>query len=135
MTRQVGEPGDDFSVECILRWVEAGTIDISQPVKDWEAYEKETREKDLEVKMSEIVPKGTKWRKAGSYYDDGGVCSVISTEYLTKDAAKKIMFGAEGEEEEIDFGFYTETLTLNGWEMSAGANERFTIGGMNCTCF
>lgn len=134
MIRGVGEPEDDFSIECILRWVEPGIIDMAQSVEKWEKYEKETREKDLEIKMSEIVPKGTKWRRAGSYYDDGGVCSVISTEYLTMDAAKKIMFGTEEDEEEVDFGFYTETLTLNGWEMGAGENERFTIGGMNCKC-
>jgi hypothetical protein len=132
MAREVGEPGDNFSLECILRWVAPGTINMAQSVEKWEEYEKETREKDLEVRMSEIVPKGTKWRRAGSYYDDGGVCSVISTEYLTMDAAKKIMFGTGEEEEEVNFGFYTETLTLNGWEMGAGENERFTIGGMNC---
>ncbi|TVY26998.1 hypothetical protein LHYA1_G003852 [Lachnellula hyalina] len=33
--------------------------------------------------------------------------------------------------DEIDSGFYTEALTLNGWEMGAGKNARFTIGGMN----
>jgi len=131
ITRQVGPLDEEFSLECILRWVEPGTIDVSQSVEDWEKYEKETREKDAGVKVSEIVPKGTKWRKAGSYYDDGGVCSVISTEYLSMDVARKIMNVEE--EEEVDYGFYTETLTLNGWEMGAGENARFTIGGMNCT--
>lgn len=129
MVRQVGEPGEDFSVECILRWVEPGTIDLCKPVEEWEKYERETREKDAAVKASGIVPKGTKWRKAGSYYDDGGVCSVISTEYLSLDAAKKI-FG----DDDVEYGYYTETLTLNGWEMGAGVNDRFTIGGMNCKC-
>ncbi|TVY78470.1 hypothetical protein LSUE1_G006575 [Lachnellula suecica] len=118
MTRQVGDPGDDFSLECILRWVEPGTIDLSQSVQDWEAYERETREKDLEVKSSKIVPEGTTWQRAGQYL-------------MMVGSAAKLMFGTENGEEELDFEFYTETLTLNGWEMGAGANARFTIGGMN----
>lgn len=65
----------------------------------------------------------------GSYFYDGGVV-VISTEYLTENAARMIM-GRE-KLDEIDSGFYIETLTLNGWERGAGKNARFTIGGMNC---
>ncbi|TVY33821.1 hypothetical protein LSUB1_G007914 [Lachnellula subtilissima] len=125
MTRQVGDLGEDFSIECILRWVEPGTIDLSQSVEDWEKYENETRAKDAAVKVSGLVLKGTKWRKMGSYFDDGGVCSVISTEYLSEDAAGKIMGLKDGDE--IDYGFYAETLTLNGWEMGAVGQDE--VGG------
>lgn len=52
----------------------------------------------------------------------------ISTEYLTRDAAKKIQFGNVNAEGEIYFGSYLESLTLNGEE-----NSVFTLGGVNCT--
>ncbi|KAE8440671.1 hypothetical protein EG329_006835 [Mollisiaceae sp. DMI_Dod_QoI] len=118
--------------ECILRWVSDGSIDISQSVEDWKAYEEATRESDANVKLSEIVPPGTKWRRFGSYYDDGGVCTIVSSEYLTHKAARAIMFGDPESEEELDFGYYLESLSLNGADIGVSAEqERFTIGGMN----
>ena len=43
------------------------------------------------------------------------------------------MFGDRESEEELDFGYYLETLSLNGVEVEASEEqERFTIGGMNC---
>lgn len=38
--------------EFILRWVAPGTIDISQSVESWKAYEKATCETDAVVKLS-----------------------------------------------------------------------------------
>lgn len=86
------------------------------------------------MKISKIVPKGTKWRRYGSYYDDGGVCTIVSSEYLTHEAARAIMFGDTDKEseEEMSFGFYLETVSLNGVGMSVRDPPRVTIGGMNC---
>ena len=121
--------GDQRS-EYILRWVGPGTIDISQPVEEWEAYEKATREADAAVKLSQIVPKGTKWRRAGSYFSDDGVCAIISTEYLTKEASETIMGEEAGTK---DYGSYLELLTLNGTEAwETPVNAGFTIGGVDC---
>lgn len=134
MTREVPKDNPDAldgGLECILRWVEPGTIDISQSVEKWEAYEKRTRGIDVEVKLSQIVPKGTKWRRAGGYFSDDGLCNIISTEYLTHEAAKAIQFGPEDEVDE-EFGGYYDQITLQGLEPTLDANQHFTIGGM---CF
>ncbi|KAH8817247.1 hypothetical protein F5884DRAFT_246196 [Xylogone sp. PMI_703] len=138
-TRKVEEKyGADM--ECIVYWIADGEIDFAQSVDDWKKYEEETREKDGSIKLSQIVPKGTKWRKAGSYYDDGGVCNVISTVYLTEEAARKIMFGKgeedeEEEQEELDYGYYLESLTLgyqdNERLIAHKRNENCTLGGMS----
>ncbi|RFU29410.1 hypothetical protein B7463_g6922, partial [Scytalidium lignicola] len=125
----------DADTECIVYWVADGTIDLAQSVEDWKKYEEETRDKDGAVKLSQIVPKGTKWRKAGSYYDDGGICNIISTVYLTEDAGKKVMFGTEEEEHELNYGYYVESLTLgyqdNESLIANGRNEMCTLGGMS----
>ncbi|CZR55459.1 uncharacterized protein PAC_05347 [Phialocephala subalpina] len=118
--------------EYILHWVSEGTIDIEQSVEDWEAYEEATRPEDANVKLSNIVPPGTKWRRYGSYFSDGGVCAIVSTEYLTHDAARAIMFGDRQSDEELDYGFYLESLSLNGADIGISEEQRgFTIGGMN----
>lgn len=137
--------------ECIVYWVADGAIDLAQPVSEWKKYEEETRDKDAAVKLSQIVPKGTKWRRAGSYYDDGGNCNIISTEYLREETARNIMFGdkkweigedeqdeeddGESEDEELDYGYYIESLTLgysdNETLIANGHNEYATLGGMN----
>jgi hypothetical protein len=116
-------PGDG-EFEALLYWVSEGEIDMAQSIEDWEAYEVATRESDAAVDVKTLFPEGTKWKRAGSYFDDGGVCSVISTEYLTRDAASKIM-GLASDDEELEMGFYFETLTVEG-------NDGFTLGGMNC---
>lgn len=130
---QVHEDAGDCDREALLFWVAEGTIDISQSVKEWTKYDEESRRVDEAVKVENIVPKGTKWRRYGTHFDDGGVCCVISAEYLTHDAARIIQFGSKDSEEELDFGTYLEALCTCGIAMSADPQEgRFTLGGMNC---
>jgi hypothetical protein len=134
MRRRVPNPFKDdthteYGVECILRWVEPGTIDISQPVEEWEAYEKATRDADAQVRPSQFVPQGTSWRRTGKYFDDGGVCTVVSTEYLTAEAAEKMN---SGEDEDFSYDGYIEQLSLHGVDGGDADNQGFTIGGMNC---
>ena len=140
LSRAVENPGPDGAThpgdadrEHILRWVCEGTIDISQSVEEWKAYEEATRKSDAEVKVSQIVPKGTKWRRWGTYYDDGGVCTIVSGEYITHDAARSILFGDKDSTEELEFGYYLETLSLNGTEIGTSEDQQgLTIGGLNC---
>jgi hypothetical protein len=123
---------EDGEFEVLIYWVSEGEIDMSQSVEEWETYEERTRQSDAAVELTTLFPKDTKWKRAGSYYDDGGVCSIITTDFLTRDAAGKIM-GLDVDDEEFNLGFYFETLTLNGWEASTdGKNAGFTLGGMNC---
>ncbi|KUJ24385.1 uncharacterized protein LY89DRAFT_713248 [Mollisia scopiformis] len=132
MTRELSDAEPDQpDRECILRWVCEGSIDLAQSVDDWKAYEEATRQGDAAVTISKIVPPGTKWRRHGSYFDDGGICTIVSTEYLTHKAARAIMFGDGDSDEELDFGYYLETLSLNGADIGVGDQEGLTIGGMN----
>ena len=126
-------PDDEGMMECILRWVAPGSIDLSQPVEDWEKYEKETRKIDAEAWGGWKVRNGwdgkaksVNWRKEGSYYDDGGLCNVISAEYLTREACEKMMAG-----QEVKYDYYVETLTLSAMDGEA-QNSCFCIGGMSC---
>ncbi|KAF8865255.1 hypothetical protein BDZ45DRAFT_668700 [Acephala macrosclerotiorum] len=122
--------------ECIIYWVSEGTIDIGQSAEDWKAYEKATRQSDADVKLSAIVPPGTKWRRFGSYFSDGGICTIVSTEYLTHKAARAVIFGDPESNEELGYGYYLETLSLNGADIGVSdEQEGFTIGGMNCMFF
>lgn len=124
-------PHDGPFMECYVHWVADGTIDMTQAVKEWEKYDVENREKDAAIDIDKILPDGVEWVKAGSYYDDGGVCSILSTEYLTMDAAKKVMFAGD-EDKEVKYGYYLETITLNHCD-GLPENSNFTLGGMNCT--
>lgn len=121
--------GEDGMMECILRWVAPGSIDLSQSVEEWERYEEGTRTADLEGFKG---IKGLEWKRDGTYYDDGGVCCVISTEYLTREAFEEIVDPEERESLEDGYAFYIETLTLSIFDGPPG-NERFCIGGMCCT--
>jgi hypothetical protein len=126
---------EEGEFEALLYWVSDGLIEISQPVEDWEAYEKATREHDIAVELKTMFPNGTKWKRNGSYYDDGGVCSIISADYLTRYAASKIM-GISFEDDDFHLDGYFGTLTEHGWEYLEPAttedNYSFTLGGMNC---
>lgn len=122
--RDTGRSVESCPVEYILYWVEPGTIDISQPVADWKAYEDTTRQ--LDERNVEDTLKHLYWKPHDTYYDDGGMCCIISTEYLTLDAAKRVQLGSVNAEGEIDFGSYLESLTLNCEE-----NSVFTLGGIN----
>jgi hypothetical protein len=101
--------GEENMTECILRWVAPGTINLGQGVEKWEEYEKATRQGDMDAfkGIEDMAKDGAEWERHGRYFDDGGICCVISTEYLTRDAYEKL---AEGEN---DFGWYLETLTLS----------------------
>jgi hypothetical protein len=137
-------------VECIVHWVADGTIDLAQPVKDWEEYDKNARQTDATVDLDNIFLKGVEWESRGTFFDDGGLCAVLSTEYLTREAATKIAseIGQDKEsdeedtdnedsEEEEDFKmeFYLERITVNTIDWSGEKkNAFFTLGGMNCTC-
>ena len=117
-------------MECILRWVAPGSIDLGQDVEEWAKYEAETRKGDLAAWEEGKGVEGIKgeWREDGQYYDDGGICCVISTDYLTREALKEIV-GKEGEKG--GYGGYVETLTLSIFDGPKG-NEMFCIGGMCC---
>jgi hypothetical protein len=126
------DPDNEYEVEYILRWVASGTIDISQPLKEWEEYEKSTREADAQVKLSQIVPRGVKWRRNGTYFSDDGICAVISSEYLTSEAAANIQFGRAEEIDEYNYGGYLEFLSPPGFGPGQGDSGGFTIGGVKC---
>jgi hypothetical protein len=138
--------------ECIVHWVANGTIDLTQSVKDWLAYDMAAREKDATIDLENTVLRGIEWENKGTFSDDGGICAVLSTEYLTKEAAAKLMIGGkedesedededvderegeggdeeEEEEEEVKFGYYLETVTLS---YGLRENRYFTLGGMSC---
>ncbi|KAF2427525.1 hypothetical protein EJ08DRAFT_662829 [Tothia fuscella] len=123
---------DDGEFEALLYWVADGRIGLSQSIKDWESYEAATRDVDAVVDLKTIFPDGTKWKRNGSYFDDGGTCSVISADYLTRKAASRIM-NIKPEDEELELGYYYETVTIHGWGHSSGnkKNTDFTLGGMN----
>lgn len=137
-TREVEQPetaqGLGCDMECYVYWVSDGSIDMTQSVQVWEAYEEKSRSEDESVDLDDILPEGVEWTRAGSYYDDGGVCTVLSTEYLTKAAARKIMTGSRtdnDEEEEVEYGYYLETITLNHMDGDTD-NYGFTLGGLAC---
>jgi hypothetical protein len=130
--------GGEGMMECILRWVAPGTIDLGQDIEKWETYEEATREMDVESfkSVGEMVGESgnvLERKKDGSYYDDGGVCCVISTEYLTKAAFEKIIDEEKRENLKDGYGFYVETLTISIFDGQPG-NKRFCIGGMCCMC-
>ena len=124
-----GREHPDFSEEYFLYWVEAGTIDISQSVDDWKAYEDATRptdEEDTEARLSKF-----KWKDYHTYYDDGGVCSVISTEYVTEEAARRVQFQDVATQDDHDHDFYMEMIAMKARDSEMG-NAGFTIGGLSC---
>ncbi|KAG0651857.1 hypothetical protein D0Z07_0803 [Hyphodiscus hymeniophilus] len=129
------DEGGEEMTECVLRWVEDGSIDLAQDVKQWEEYEGRTRKLDAESfkSVEGMVGKDGKvleWKRKGTYYDDGGVCNVVSTEYLTRAAFEKIVDAEQRADLEEGYGFYVETLTLSAFDGPPG-NERFCIGGMS----
>ena len=90
-----GEWSYEFDpTEVTVHWVEDGTIDIAQPVEDWVEYERVTRETDMTIDLDNDLLKDVKWESRGTFFDDGGVCAVLSTYYLSGDAMKKIICGA-----------------------------------------
>ena len=117
--------------EFIFYWVAPGTIDLNQSVDDWKRDEEETREKDSMVKLSQIVPKGTRWRRTRDYLDSGGILNILSTEYMTPEAARSIIYGDSKAGRELNYGQYLETLTL-AFSRRKANNEMFTLGGISC---
>jgi hypothetical protein len=130
--RHVGLPHMDFSKEFILYWVEAGTFDISQSVADWHAYENATRHMDEEKADAQLAK--FEWIPYSSHCSDDGICAVISTEYLTQEAARRVQFGSDntaGSDDPEDYSFYLDMVSRNVLE-SPIRSEGFTIGGLSC---
>ncbi len=137
----------DVCWEVCLRWVgelEPDTeLDFAAGLEQWKDWDRKMQEKfgDVGGLGDNLV-----WKSDGAYYDDGGLCNVISSDYLTESAAKDIMKGRkmedggdaddendEDEDEETEMGYYLEKITLN--EDSLGDwldNDTFALGGLNC---
>ncbi|RFU81153.1 hypothetical protein TARUN_1062 [Trichoderma arundinaceum] len=124
--------------EACLRWVEdlndGNKLDFGISLDEWQAWEQGFKDRfDESVKWDE----GVAWKHAGTYYDDGGIFAVLSTAYLTREAAHLIEQGSDPEEEEIDddeYAGYLETITLNDNPISQAdmiRNEGFTLGGLH----
>jgi hypothetical protein len=130
--------GNGFNAsEYILYWVTDGTIDIEQSVEDWKRYEDAAHQADdreVETKLATFD-----WHGDDSCFSDGGVITLISTDYATREAARKILHGDGGtaaeeddeEEEGENYEYYMESLVM---EALDGRRETrgFTIGGVSC---
>ncbi|KAH8809108.1 hypothetical protein F5884DRAFT_753609 [Xylogone sp. PMI_703] len=133
-TRKINE-NHAINMECIVYWVADGEINMGQSVTDWKKYEEETRDRDGAVKLSQIVPKDTKWRKRSTYFDDGGICNIISTVYLTEKTARRITVGEDEGEENFSYEGYIAALTLGYQDIEFliphERNKNCTLGGMS----
>lgn len=83
-------------------------------MEDWRAYEEATRKQYPDVRVSQIVPKGMKWKHCGTYFSDGGYYTIVSAEYLAHDAARTIMFERDSSTEDLEYGDFLEMMSLNG---------------------
>ncbi|KAK0763592.1 hypothetical protein N5P37_002969 [Trichoderma harzianum] len=119
--------------EACLRWVadldENTELDFAISLDAWQAWEQMFKDQfDDSVEWGE----GVTWKHGGTYYDDGGLFNVISTAYLTTDAAAAI---TEGEYTEDDgYDGYLEMITLNDNPINAEdriRNYGFTLGGLH----
>ncbi|KAH8883399.1 hypothetical protein GQ53DRAFT_847039 [Thozetella sp. PMI_491] len=127
--------------EVCLRWVGELTpdteLDFAGGLDEWEDWNRRMQEKfgDGDGENAGLV-----WMSGGGYFDDGGICNVISTSYLTEKAATEIIHGqekdkeeeGEGAEEEDEFGFYLEAMTQG--EDSSGEDlglDTFCLGGLH----
>lgn len=131
--RLPGAQDGDADYEACLRWVadlnENTELDFGASLDEWQAWEQMFKERfDEPVEWDE----GITWKHGGTYYDDGGIFNVISTAYLTREAAAKVL-GDEYNEDEYDW--YLETITLNDNpinEEDCQRNYGFTLGGLHC---
>jgi hypothetical protein len=114
--------------EVILYWVDDGEIDMGLQADKWEEYERATREVDAQVNLKDVIPEDAEWKRAGTYFDDGGICAIISANYLSRDAARNIM---DENVDEVELLHYYETLISNGSFWGYPGNN-FTLGGLCC---
>ncbi|KAL7928582.1 hypothetical protein V8C35DRAFT_317915 [Trichoderma chlorosporum] len=120
----------DADREACLRWVadldESTELDFAVSLNEWQAWEQMFKDRfDDSVQWGE----GVTWKHGGTYYDDGGLFNVISTAYLTLEAAAKV----DGDEYTEDDGYdgYLEMITLNDSLMDNERNSGFTFGGLH----
>ncbi|UKZ74496.1 hypothetical protein TrVFT333_002166 [Trichoderma virens FT-333] len=120
-------------MEACLRWVadldENAELDFAVSLDEWQAWEQMFKDQfDDSVGWDD----GVAWKHGGTYYDDGGIFNVISTTYLTSEAAAVV---TEGEFTEDDgYDGYLEMITLNDNPMNAEDRMRnygFTFGGLH----
>ncbi|QYS92898.1 hypothetical protein H0G86_000289 [Trichoderma simmonsii] len=119
----------DADLEACLRWVadldENTELDFAISLDAWQAWEQMFKDQfDDFVQWGE----GVTWKHGGTYYDDGGLFNVISTAYLTADAAATITGGKY-----TDWGYdgYLEIITLNDNEGNDIRNYGFNWGGLH----
>ena len=143
-------------LECCLQWVadldETTSLDLASSVKTWKEWDQKLREKFGEDGVAEPLSKAIVWKEAESYFDDGGLCNVITAEYVTEKGFRKLVHGGKGgdsedeedeedddeeeeeeeEEDDEDLGSYLEPITLKDWELDVAENDVFTLGGLHC---
>ncbi|KAK4070995.1 uncharacterized protein Triagg1_6362 [Trichoderma aggressivum f. europaeum] len=129
-------PGSELGnadFEACLRWVadldDNTQLDFAVSLDAWQAWEQMFKDQfDDSVNWGE----GVTWKHGGSYYDDGGLFNVISTAYLTTDAAATITGGEYTEDD--GYEGYLEMVTLNDNPINAEdriRNYGFTLGGLH----
>lgn len=132
-----GAERGDCDREGCLRWVadlnDETELDFTIAPDEWQAWEQMFKDKfDDAVKWDEDIA----WTHAGTYFNDGGTFNIISTAYLTREAAVMIQEGDNLEEMDDDeWGCYLETIANNEEpinEEDMVRNEDFTLGGFHC---
>ncbi|KAL7786969.1 hypothetical protein V8C37DRAFT_391360 [Trichoderma ceciliae] len=124
--------------EACLRWVadlnDSTELDFSISIHEWQGWEQMFKDQfDDSVEWDESIA----WKHAGTYYDDGGIFNVISTAYLTREAAVMISEGGNPEEDDIDedeYAGFLDTITLNDNPINGAdrvRNQGFTLGGVH----
>jgi hypothetical protein len=131
------EPGT-VDREACLRWVgeldESTGLDFGARLEEWEAWERKMenfKDKNEAGKWDEDVV----WKSAKSFFDDGGVFTIVSTEYLTRRSAAAVLLGGDVGEEGIDdeqWSGYIETVALNELPDQLYPIWDFAFGGLNC---
>lgn len=123
-----GAQHGDADYEACLRWVadtdEDTELDFGASLDTWRVWERLFKDRfDESVEWDD----GITWKHGGTYYDDGGIFNVISTAYLTREAAAKVL-GDDYNEDEYDG--YLEMVTLN--DNPINEDYGFTLGGLHC---
>ncbi|KAK1255645.1 hypothetical protein MKX07_007904 [Trichoderma sp. CBMAI-0711] len=122
----------DADYEACLRWVadldDDTELDFGASLDEWQAWEQMFKDRfDGFLEWDS----GIIWKHGGTYYDDGGIFNVISTAYLTHEAAAKVL-GDDFNEDEYDG--YLEMITLNDNPINEEDGQRnygFTLGGLH----
>ncbi|KAL7948132.1 hypothetical protein V8C42DRAFT_316780 [Trichoderma barbatum] len=123
----------DADCEACLRWVaeldESTELDFAISLDEWQAWEQMFKDRfDDSVEWDQ----GIAWKHGGTYYDDGGIFNVISTAYLTREAAAMVSEEEYGDDD--GYNGYIEMITLNDNPMNeedCKRNSGFTFGGLH----